>query len=76
MEEVYFIIDRFEENVAICENQSTGEMVTIERSAIISSAREGDVIYLEKGLYKISTSQTQKAKQDIIALLQKNQNIE
>lgn len=72
----YFVIDRFEEDVAVCEDSISGKMVSIPRCCIEASAREGDVIYEEEGMYKISASETQKAKEDILSLLQKNQSIE
>ena len=73
---VYFVIDRWEGDFAVCENQTTKTMVNILRSLIDSSAREGDVIYLENGVYKVSALETKKAKDDIFSLLQKNKEIE
>lgn len=76
MEIVYYTIDRFEEDVAVCENQSTGKMENIARSLIEPSAREGDVIFWKEGSYVRSLSETQKAREDIFALLKQNQAIE
>lgn len=73
---IYFIIDRFEGDFAVCENQSTKQMVNILRSLIEPSAREGNVIFLENGIYRISATQTQKATEDIFSLLQKNANLD
>ncbi len=76
MEIVYYTIDRFEEDIAVCENQSTGKIENIARSLIESSACEGDVIYWKEGRYVRSLSENQKAREDIMALLKRNQAIE
>lgn len=73
---VFFVIDRFEGDFAVCENQCSGKMVSFLRSSIEPSAKEGDVIYLDDGVYRVSTSETQKAKEDVFSLLEKNRNLE
>lgn len=47
------VIDRFEENIAVCENQSNGKMVDISRNLIAEQAIEGMAIKLENDKYVI-----------------------
>jgi len=76
MDIVFFVIDRFEGDVAVCENQVSGEMVSIARSLIEEVASEGDVIFLDGSVYRVSVSETQKAKEDVLSLLKKNRALD
>lgn len=46
------VIDRFEENTAICEDRKTGKMIEIPRKKIEENAKEGDAIKKIDGIYK------------------------
>lgn len=47
------VIDRFEENFAVCERQDNGKMVDIERNLIPKEAMEGMTIKQEEDKYVI-----------------------
>lgn len=51
--ESILIIDRFEENFAVCENQDTEEMINIERKLIPENAIEGMTIKKQGEIYLI-----------------------
>ena len=44
-----FIIDRFEENFAVCEDEN-GIMKNVERSLLPKDTREGDVIFKDNNI--------------------------
>lgn len=45
------VIDRFEGNIAICENRKTGEIKEVARENIEKGMQEGSVIKQENGKY-------------------------
>lgn len=63
-----YIIDHFEENFAVCENES-GELVDIERSKLPEDAQEGDVLLFENNQYTINKSETDKLRKEIEDLM-------
>lgn len=46
-----FIVDRFVENFAICENKETGSFLDIPKNYISSLVKPGNIIKLENGLF-------------------------
>lgn len=46
-----FIVDRFEENFAVCENKETGDFLDIPKEFISKEVKSGNVIKLENDLY-------------------------
>ena len=46
------VIDRFEENTAICEDRKTGKIIEISKENIEENVKEGDVIKKVEGIYK------------------------
>ncbi len=46
------IIDRFENNIAVCEDIKTGKIIEIPRKSIEKDAKEGDIIKNIEGIYK------------------------
>lgn len=46
-----FIVDRFEENFAVCENRETGNFLDIPKKFISDDVKPGNVIKLENDLY-------------------------
>lgn len=59
-----FIIDRFEEEFAVCENEK-GTMVNISRDKLPKEAKEGDVIVIEKENVYIDLEETERLRKDI-----------
>ena len=45
------VIDRFEGNVAICEDRKTGAKIEILKENLEENLKEGDIIKQEKGKY-------------------------
>ena len=58
------IIDRFEEEFAVCEKDGKG-FEKIPRSLICKTASEGDVIVLSDGIYVTDHAETAKRKKDV-----------
>ena len=46
------VIDRFENNIAVCEDIKTGKIIEIPRKSIEKDAKEGDIIKNIEGKYK------------------------
>lgn len=46
------VIDRFENNIAVCEDIKTGKIIEIPRKSIEKDAKEGDIIKNIEGIYK------------------------
>lgn len=63
-----YIIDHFEENFAVCEDES-GELIDIERKKIPNKAQEGDVLLLKNGKYVLDKKQTEKMRKEIEDLM-------
>ena len=51
---MYFTIDRFEGEFAVCENRETQEMVNIPKEKLPKGAKEGDIIKLEGEEYMVN----------------------
>ena len=64
-EEIYYSIDRFQDNFAVCENQTTGEFINIPKDLIDSSAKTGDIIKKQNNKYIIDIEKTTIAKAEI-----------
>ena len=52
MEEI-LVIDRFEENIAVCENRANGQIKEIHIVYLPEEAREGTVLKYEDGRYVV-----------------------
>lgn len=60
-----FIVDRFEENYAVCETEDK-KMVNIHRSELPENAKEGDVlILLQDNKYFIDSESTRQRRERI-----------
>lgn len=55
MEET-LVVDRIEEDIAVCENRKDGKIKNIELSKLPNGIKDGDIIIFENGKYKIDTS--------------------
>lgn len=64
MEEI-FVIDRIENNIAVCENRSTGKMTEIEISKLPKDIKEGSVLKYENGEYKIDIEEQKNIEERI-----------
>jgi len=58
------VIDRFEENYAVCEKEDR-TMINLKKNLLPSGAKEGDVLFLQDGAILIDKAATQKKKNEI-----------
>lgn len=59
------VIDRFEGDFAVCE-QENGEMINIKKSRISQTSAEGDVLYQSSdGHFTVDFLETEKRKKEI-----------
>lgn len=59
------VIDRFEDNTAICEDRKTGKMVEIPRNNIEENVKEGDIIKKVAGIYQKDIKRQEKIEKRI-----------
>lgn len=64
-EEIYYSIDRFSGEFAVCENQTTGEFINIPKDLIDSSAKPGDIIKKQNDKYITDIEKTKAAKEEV-----------
>ena len=57
-----YIIDRFEENIAVCQNVINDEIKNIERGFLPEETKEGDVIVFSDGKYFLDREKTEERK--------------
>lgn len=62
-ENTLFTLDRYESDYAVCENRSTGEMFDIPRLMVDPYARDGDILKLENGKYRIDYNENKKQRE-------------
>lgn len=62
-ENTLFTLDRYESDYAVCENRSTGEMFNIPRLMVDPYARDGDILKLENGKYRIDYNENEKQRE-------------
>lgn len=60
-----YIIDRFEEEFAICEDNGNREMVKIKKDNLPPNIREGDIIKFENNQYIIDKDEMKKVEERI-----------
>lgn len=60
-----YIIDRFEEEFAVCENQRDGSMQNIRRALFPPEAQEGDAFTLEAGAVALDQAVTAQRRQRV-----------
>ena len=62
-EDTLFTLDRYESDYAVCENRTTGEMFDIPRLMVDPYARDGDILKLENGKYRIDYNENEKQRE-------------
>ncbi len=60
-----YIIDRFEENFAVCEKISTHKTENINKSHLPQNLKEGDIITLKSGKFFFNEEKTNERKNHI-----------
>jgi hypothetical protein len=64
-----YIIDHFEENYAVCEDEK-GNIIDIEKAKIPKKAQEGDVLITSNGKLKVDKKATNKLREEIEKLME------
>ncbi len=55
-----FTIDRFECNIAVCENNKTGEIINIEIEKLPKNIKEGSIVKLKKDRFILDIKNEEK----------------
>ena len=63
--EQLLVIDRFEENIAVCENRETRKMINIDLSELPNELKEGDVIKKVNNKYELDEEKTAEIEERI-----------
>ena len=61
-----YVIDRFEGNYAILENQDTYEVIDVKRTKFPDEAQEGSVLSFENDTYSLDIYATNQKKEEIL----------
>ena len=59
-----YIIDRLEETLAICETEDRNT-ITVPRTDLPASTKEGDVLVLQDGIWELDTEATDERRRKI-----------
>ena len=59
-EEKEYTIDRFENDIAICEDRDTKEMVNIQKKELPEGIKEGSILTYRDGKYSINIEKGKK----------------
>ena len=65
MEESIWVVDRFEENYAICENRRTKEKIEIEIEKLPQNIREGSVLKFKDNKYELDLEEEKNIEKQI-----------
>ena len=60
-----YVVDRIENEFAVCENRKTGEMINIKLQELPKNIKEGNYLILKEGKYFLSEKEEQDIKQRI-----------
>lgn len=66
-----YIIDRIENNIVICENQENKKMENFKIEQFPKEIKDGDIVILENGEFRIDKQETKTKKQEIEELMKK-----
>lgn len=65
LNEETLVIDRFEEDIAVCENRETQQMINIERNKLPRDSQEGDVIKFVNNTYVLDENEKKEIEERI-----------
>ena len=60
-----YVIDRIEDNIVVCQNLETKEMVEIEKKLLPQNIRDGNVLLFENNEYKLDLAEEEIRRQRI-----------
>lgn len=61
----FYTIDRIEDNIAVCENRETQQIVNIPVNSLPSDIEEGTILKYENNSFSIDRQQTEDARNSI-----------
>ena len=64
-EETIYTIDRFEEDLAVCEDRETKEMINIKRTDLPKDSHEGSTLKLKNGKFELDLEEEEKVEKRI-----------
>lgn len=64
-EEKEYTIDRFEGDLAVCEDRETKEMINIKRKDLPEDSREGSILKLKNGKFELDLEEEEKVEKRI-----------
>lgn len=64
-EEKVYTIDRFEGDLAVCEDRKTKEMINIKRKNLPEDSREGSILKLKNGKFELDLEEEEKVEKRI-----------
>lgn len=64
-EEKVYTIDRFEGDLAVCEDRETKEMINIKRKDLPEDSREGSILKLKNGKFELDLEEEEKVEKRI-----------
>lgn len=64
-EEKVYTIDRFEGDLAVCEDRETKEMINIKRKDLPEDSREGSILKLKNGKFELYLEEEEKVEKRI-----------
>ncbi|MFR7874269.1 MAG: DUF3006 domain-containing protein [Christensenellales bacterium] len=64
-EEKVYTIDRFEGDLAVCEDRKTKEMINIKRKDLPEDSREGSILKLKNGKFELDLEEEEKVEKRI-----------
>ena len=62
---IYYSIDRFTENFAICENKESSEIINIPKILIDKNAKPGDIIKLKNNRFIVDKEKTNIEQEEV-----------
>lgn len=60
-----YVIDRIEDNIVICQNLETKEMVEIEKKLLPQNIKDGNILLFENNEYKLDLDEEEIRRQRI-----------
>lgn len=71
-----YAIDRIENNIAICQNLTTGEIVEIERNNLPANIKDGTIIKYINGKYILDKDTELEIRRRIIEKMNRLRNLQ
>lgn len=60
-----YIIDRVEDNIVVCENLETKEIIELDKSLLPENIKDGNVLLFENNEYKLDLNEEELRRQRI-----------